>query len=388
MAPTTEQHGLRGTNLTRSVYHKLARNLFRGPALRANTLGDPDAAFEVKMDYDAYDYNTLGSVDAGFLYYNMKGQLHVLAENIPYLTPDQDEKIQGCLAETLSRMVYGSNAIDGVGGNRDVTLTLCRAIFTGDTARGSIENKRKYEAVKADLKRRCMPRDRWSVLRCYRQIVQHAEAARYLIHELLLRGNDLTEDIILETHRILTDKINGKTLSWEQYSGKYRQRPACTDLRHYTPPTQVPGAMASLISSLTADLAAAVAAQRIDPVALAAKYCHMFVNIHPFAEGNGRVGRLLLNALLLKYGGMLVAIGDDEDNRDEYMTIAAAASHLEDLKQDDLDGLEERLRPRFWDQLAAMTLGHARDSVDEIVYVLEERRRADVIMEEDEENCD
>jgi len=56
-----------------------------------------------------------------------------------------------------------------------------------------------------------------------------------------------------------------------------------------------------------------------DPVALAAKYCHMFVNIiHPFVNGNGRMCRLILNALLLKsMGGSLPAFGQDNGDRDK-----------------------------------------------------------------------
>ena len=64
-----------------------------------------------------------------------------------------------------------------------------------------------------------------------------------------------------------------------------------------------------------------------DPVVLAAKYCHMFVNIiHPFVESNGRTCRLILNAHLLKYGGLFACFEQDDGDRDKYLEIAAAAS--------------------------------------------------------------
>ncbi|KID96686.1 Filamentation induced by cAMP/death on curing-related protein, partial [Metarhizium majus ARSEF 297] len=39
-----------------------------------------------------------------------------------------------------------------------------------------------------------------------------------------------------------------------------------------------------------------------DPYTLAARYHHQFVMIHSFADGNGRMSRIILNALLLKAG--------------------------------------------------------------------------------------
>jgi len=36
----------------------------------------------------------------------------------------------------------------------------------------------------------------------------------------------------------------------------------------------------------------------MDPYVLASKYCHKFVNIHPFLDGDGRMCRLIMNGLL------------------------------------------------------------------------------------------
>lgn len=38
------------------------------------------------------------------------------------------------------------------------------------------------------------------------------------------------------------------------------------------------------------------------PIELAAIFHHRFVQIHPFAEGNGRTARLLMNAILMRHG--------------------------------------------------------------------------------------
>ena len=66
----------------------------------------------------------------------------------------------------------------------------------------------------------------------------------------------------------------------------------------------------------------------LDPYMLASKYCHRFVNIHPFLDGNRQTGRLLLNAVLL---GIVVALGWEEretdDERDKYLRIAVEGKH-------------------------------------------------------------
>ena len=42
--------------------------------------------------------------------------------------------------------------------------------------------------------------------------------------------------------------------------------------------------------------------KKLPPLVLAAVVHNQFENIHPFQDGNGRVGRLLLNNILLKHG--------------------------------------------------------------------------------------
>lgn len=56
--------------------------------------------------------------------------------------------------------------------------------------------------------------------------------------------------------------------------------------------------------------------RKYHPMLLAAVIHNQFENIHPFQDGNGRVGRLLLNYILLKHGLPPVNIG--LNNRSEY----------------------------------------------------------------------
>ena len=57
---------------------------------------------------------------------------------------------------------------------------------------------------------------------------------------------------------------------------------------------------------------------------------NQFENIHPFADGNGRVGRILLNNILLKHG--LPPINIDFKNRMEYYASLQAYELNKDLK--------------------------------------------------------
>lgn len=58
------------------------------------------------------------------------------------------------------------------------------------------------------------------------------------------------------------------------------------------------------------ELAAAEEKMSIDPFSIAAKYSLEFVQIHPFWDGNGRICRMILNAVLCRYGGIIVPTGE------------------------------------------------------------------------------
>lgn len=69
----------------------------------------------------------------------------------------------------------------------------------------------------------------------------------------------------------------------------------------YPPPNLIEGLMADFISWLTSPSA-------LHPLELATEAHLRFVTIHPFRDGNGRTGRLLLNLLLLEAGYPIVVI--------------------------------------------------------------------------------
>ncbi|MFH1521170.1 MAG: Fic family protein [Candidatus Micrarchaeota archaeon] len=111
------------------------------------------------------------------------------------------------------------------------------------------------------------------------------------IYEKLLKNKqELNEEMILQLHCVLLSKIDG----YEQYCGVWR--PVNVRIRgsDYVFPhhQEVPRFMKELIVwySKNKDL--------IHPVELAAKFHTKFTTIHPFADGNGRMARLLMNYIL------------------------------------------------------------------------------------------
>ena len=79
--------------------------------------------------------------------------------------------------------------------------------------------------------------------------------------------------------------------------------------------------MFSLVAEFARDMNGVETAQKLDSFFFPAKYCHKFVMIHPFPGGNGRGCRLLLNAILLKYAGIVVPLGELDKPCERYLKI-------------------------------------------------------------------
>jgi len=70
--------------------------------------------------------------------------------------------------------------------------------------------------------------------------------------------------------------------------------------------------------------------KKYPPIVLAAVVHNQFENIHPFQDGNGRVGRILLNYILLKHG--LPPINIELKNRFQYYAALQAYEHNHNLR--------------------------------------------------------
>lgn len=119
----------------------------------------------------------------------------------------------------------------------------------------------------------------------------------------------LSENLLKELNQIILVKPywkdaiieTGEQTKREIDIGKYKQYPNSVKLENgeifaYTSPTETPIEMAELIKWYREEMS------HLHPVTLATMLHYKFVRIHPFDDGNGRIARLLLNYVLIKFG--------------------------------------------------------------------------------------
>ncbi len=127
-------------------------------------------------------------------------------------------------------------------------------------------------------------------LREHLEVVGHKDAYNY-VESLVRENTPLTERVIKDIHSlVLIDRQLDK--------GVYRSLPVYISGVVHTPPEPylVPVEMEKLIAQY------AEMQHDMHPVARAALFHLRFEGIHPFIDGNGRTGRLIMNLELMKDG--------------------------------------------------------------------------------------
>ena len=125
-------------------------------------------------------------------------------------------------------------------------------------------------------------------LKDYLEAKNHAEAFRYILKELS-KKKAVSQDDILKIHSIVLKGIN------DAFAGRYRNVPVrIKGSSVILPnPVKVPDLMAAFEKYLQTEK---------DVIQRAIMGHFKFVSMHPFIDGNGRVGRLLMNLILLQNG--------------------------------------------------------------------------------------
>ena len=126
-------------------------------------------------------------------------------------------------------------------------------------------------------------------LREYLEATNHAEAFDTLS---ALVERPITLETVQRLHALVMDKIDPQAGELRKVQVYIRGAP-------FTPPParDVPFYLSQWVNWLTSDTAL-----HYDPVTRAAIAHHDFEALHPFTDGNGRVGRLLLNLILMQDG--------------------------------------------------------------------------------------
>jgi len=139
------------------------------------------------------------------------------------------------------------------------------------------------------------------------------------VHEIITRHQATYDATDLLGNRIKADLHHGQ---WKTWPNHVRREDG--SLLQYAPPEQVQQQTERLVT-LHRDM------DDIHPLKRAAWLHHRFICIHPFEDGNGRVGRalLLLDMLKGRYAPLVV----DRTRRDEYIASLEAAN------EDDLSRL-------------------------------------------------
>lgn len=181
-----------------------------------------------------------------------------ISDNLLLQTLRDEKSIRmpgGLYHELQVRMTYNSNHIEGSKLSEDQT----RLIFETNTVDVG-------EGISVD-----------DII----ETVNHFRAIDYVIDHA---EESLTEDIIKELHRILKQSTKDSTLSWFAV-GDYKKRANVVGGRETAKPKDVPARMKALLSDY----------ESLDAVSIenVIEFHYNFERIHPFQDGNGRVGRLI-----------------------------------------------------------------------------------------------
>lgn len=253
--------------------------------------------------------------------------------------------------------IYASNLLDNAGSSLFITTSIAKNLLVG--SRVSItelltEQDAEYIVINRALtvQQRSISNTVYdAIVRARRQVMQHIYAFKYLVYHFVVRGEELSEGLLKETHRILTDGIHAENSDKddsETFGGMYRSERVSWKFYPFAHPDDIRKRIGEMIQAFNFEVEEAKKKGYLDPYALAAKYFHAINNIHPFLERNGSLCRLFLNAVLLKYIGIAIPIGRHPLEAEKWNETVTRASVKEWLNG------EERGKKAAWAEIATL----------------------------------
>lgn len=128
-------------------------------------------------------------------------------------------------------------------------------------------------------------------LREHNEAINHQKAIA-CIEQIVTEKKQITEELLCQLHGIILSNIE------EEEKGMYRKRKVWIEGASFVPakPNLVPKLMADFFQWLQTN------PDHLNEIEQAAIAHEKFVFIHPFIDGNGRVGRLLTSLMLMQKG--------------------------------------------------------------------------------------
>lgn len=128
------------------------------------------------------------------------------------------------------------------------------------------------------------------------EMLDHFQAYEFLLKNL---DKPLSEELLKETHRLLTEH----TLSYRTQHDEHPSRPG-----EYTTVDMCAGdtifgdhkELIKRVPLLLKSTQEAIDSDGVHPMIIAAKFHGFYEYLHPFRDGNGRIGRMFTNFILLK----------------------------------------------------------------------------------------
>lgn len=158
------------------------------------------------------------------------------------------------------------------------------------------------------------------------EITGHDEAIK-LIEEVVKSDRPLTENFIRELHALIlkesyeVDAITPEGNARKKLAkvGGYKTHPnhvltKTGEIFHFAEPFETAAKMSDLISWHTKESTSS----DVNPIILAAEFHYKFILIHPFDDGNGRIARILMNFILMRFGFPPVIIKTQD--KENYIT--------------------------------------------------------------------
>ena len=277
------------------VFTDGVREAYRLPERSAGELNEDEPSYGSGR-LASIDWNTLNSLP-------LLAQASAMKEDIDNRRPFSRNMEEHVLQQTLRIWNYNSNAIEGN------TLTY-------------------YEVQDLLLNGTCADR---KPLKDHLDIIGHRDAVDVMLNmvkgERPLRQTDVRQlhQIMLKEdypqHAITPD---GRRVYRTIQVGVYKREPnhvrtAKGRMHYFAEPNAVPGLMRELLDWYEVR----EREDSLHPLVRAAVLHHEFVAIHPFDDGNGRIGRIVMNFALMR-AGYPIAIIPVDDRYDYYKSLQSA----------------------------------------------------------------